>query len=72
MTAGFSPAELESLTRSVEQKKQRLEHDIHNYIKHKQEELCKYEQEVSDTRGLLSIFACIVLTGISLSRSIGN
>lgn len=55
MTPDFSPAQLESLTRSVEQKKQRLEHDIHNYIKRKQDELRNYEQEVPNTRSALSL-----------------
>ena len=55
MTPDFSPAELESLTRSVEQKKQRLEQDIKNYIKRKQDELRNYEQEVPNTCGALSL-----------------
>jgi transcription termination factor NusB len=42
----LSQAQLESLTRSVEQKKQKLEDDICQYIKRKQEELREYEQEV--------------------------
>ena len=42
----FSPAQLESLTRSVEQKKQKLEDDIREYIRRKQDDLRKYEREV--------------------------
>ncbi|KAF2875320.1 hypothetical protein BDV95DRAFT_485707 [Massariosphaeria phaeospora] len=43
---GYSPAQLESLSRSVEQKKQRLEQDIHDYIRRKQEELRDHEREL--------------------------
>ncbi|KAF2112567.1 hypothetical protein BDV96DRAFT_152710 [Lophiotrema nucula] len=41
-----SPAQLESLARSVEQKKQRLEADIRDYIRRKQEQLRNYEREL--------------------------
>jgi transcription termination factor NusB len=58
MAPDLSPAELESLTRSVEQKKQRLEHDISNYIKRKQDELRNYEQEVPYTCALPSLSPC--------------
>src|SRR5262245_27917607 len=47
---GFTTEQLESLTRSVEQKKQRLEADIDAYIKKKQRELAHYEQEVTCRR----------------------
>ncbi|PSN73936.1 hypothetical protein BS50DRAFT_466602, partial [Corynespora cassiicola Philippines] len=43
---GFSTAQLETLTRSVERKKQKLEGDINDYIRHKQEELRSYEREL--------------------------
>lgn len=43
---GFSTAQLETLTRSVERKKQKLEGDINDYIRRKQEELRSYEREV--------------------------
>ncbi|KAF2270119.1 hypothetical protein CC78DRAFT_507762 [Lojkania enalia] len=42
----FSPAQLESLTRSVELKQQKLEDDIRQYISQKQDELRKHEQEL--------------------------
>jgi transcription termination factor NusB len=42
----FSPQQLESLTRSVELKKQKLEADIRDYIQRQQEELRSYEREV--------------------------
>ncbi|KAF2477383.1 uncharacterized protein BDR25DRAFT_390039 [Lindgomyces ingoldianus] len=42
----FSPEQLESLTRSVERKKQKLQDDIHEYIRRKQDELRKYEREL--------------------------
>lgn len=43
---GFDAEQLETLTRSVELKKQKLEADIDAYIKKKQRELAQYEQEV--------------------------
>ncbi|KAF2180721.1 hypothetical protein K469DRAFT_269462 [Zopfia rhizophila CBS 207.26] len=42
----FSPEQLETLTRSVEEKKQKLEDDIKAYIQAKQEELGKYERQL--------------------------
>jgi hypothetical protein len=44
---GFSPAQLEDLTRSIEQKKQKLEDDINAYITRKQDDLRRYEREAS-------------------------
>lgn len=43
---GFSAEQLESLTRSVEQRRQKLEADINAYIRQKQEQLREYEREV--------------------------
>ena len=43
---GFSRAQLDALARSVELRRQQLEHDVQAYIKRKQDELRKYEQEV--------------------------
>lgn len=43
---GFSSEQLASLARSIERKKQRLESDIHAYIRRKQRELALYEQEL--------------------------
>lgn len=43
---GFSPEQLDALTRSVELKKQKLEDDIKQYIVRKQEELRNYEREL--------------------------
>ncbi|KAF2735968.1 hypothetical protein EJ04DRAFT_562917 [Polyplosphaeria fusca] len=42
----FSPQQLETLTRSVEQKKQKLEGDIREYIRHKQDDLHQYERKL--------------------------
>ncbi|KAF2277042.1 uncharacterized protein EI97DRAFT_376100 [Westerdykella ornata] len=44
--ADLSPEQLESLARSIEQKKQRLEDDIREYIRRKQDELRHYEREL--------------------------
>lgn len=44
---GFTSEQLASLTRSIELKKQKLESDIHAYIRKKQRELALCEQEVS-------------------------
>lgn len=43
---GFSHAQLEALTHSVEQRRQQLEKDIQDYIARKQDELRQYEQQV--------------------------
>ncbi|KAF2638587.1 hypothetical protein P280DRAFT_74443 [Massarina eburnea CBS 473.64] len=43
---GFATDQLESLSRSIEAKKQKLEADIDAYIKKKQRELAQYEQEL--------------------------
>lgn len=48
---GLSPQQFESLTRSIEQKKQQLEADINDYIRRKQDELLHYEQEVPSEYG---------------------
>jgi len=44
---GFSPAQLDALTRSIEQKKQQLEDEINAYIRRKQDDLRRYEREAS-------------------------
>jgi hypothetical protein len=49
---GFSSEQLATLARSIELKKQRLESDIHAYIKKKQRELHACEQEVRAFRAL--------------------
>jgi hypothetical protein len=46
--AGCSTEQLESLARSIEDKKQRLEADINAYIRQKQHELHLFQQEVCD------------------------
>jgi hypothetical protein len=43
---GFSREKLDALARSVELRRQQLEKDIQDYIKHRQDELRAYEQEV--------------------------
>ncbi|KAF2675744.1 hypothetical protein K458DRAFT_425268 [Lentithecium fluviatile CBS 122367] len=43
---GFSPEQLAGLARSIELKKQKLESDIHAYIRKKQRELALAEQEL--------------------------
>ncbi|CAO2651599.1 Nn.00g041690.m01.CDS01 [Neocucurbitaria sp. VM-36] len=43
---GFSTEQLDALARSVELRRQQLENDIKDYIKRKQDELRKYEQEL--------------------------
>ena len=43
---GFTTEQLESLSRSIEAKQQKLEADINAYIKKKQRELALYEHEV--------------------------
>ncbi|ORX96432.1 hypothetical protein BCR34DRAFT_180711 [Clohesyomyces aquaticus] len=42
----FSPEQLEALARGVERKKQKLEEDIQDYIRKKQDELRRYEKEL--------------------------
>lgn len=44
--SGFSQAQLEALTHSVEQRRQQLEKDIQDYIARKQDELRHYEQQL--------------------------
>lgn len=55
---GCSTDQLESLARSIESKKQRLEADINAYIQHKQHELHQFQLEVrilvSETRSGLT------------------
>jgi len=65
---GFSPVQLEQLTRSIEQKKQRLDDDINNYIRRKQDELRRYEQEVRCCMPLLVAEALLELIGLALRR----
>jgi hypothetical protein len=43
---GFSRHQIDALARSVELRRQQLEQDIADYIKHRQDELRAYEQEV--------------------------
>jgi hypothetical protein len=43
---GFSRDQIDALARSVELRRQQLEKDISDYIKHRQDELRAYEQEV--------------------------
>jgi hypothetical protein len=43
---GFKKEQLDALARSVELRRQQLEDDIRDYIKRKQDELRKHEQEV--------------------------
>ena len=43
---GVATEQLESLSRRIDAKKQRLEADIDAYIRRKQRELAQYEQEV--------------------------
>lgn len=43
---GFTTEQLDSLSRSIEAKQQKLEADINAYIKKKQRELALYEHEV--------------------------
>lgn len=44
--SGFSQAQLDALTHSVEQRRQQLEKDIQDYIARKQDELRQYEEQV--------------------------
>lgn len=44
---GCSPAQLDALNRSIEQKKQKLDDDINTYIRRKQDDLRRYEREAS-------------------------
>ncbi|KAH7065972.1 hypothetical protein BKA63DRAFT_168215 [Paraphoma chrysanthemicola] len=43
---GFSRKQLDALARSVELRRQQLEHDIQDYIRHRQDDLRSYEQEL--------------------------
>jgi hypothetical protein len=43
---GFTKEQLDALARSVELRRQQLEHDIHDYIKAKQDQLRRHGQEV--------------------------
>jgi hypothetical protein len=43
---GFTREQLDALARSVELRRQQLEQDIDDYIKHRQHDLRTYEQEV--------------------------
>lgn len=54
----FSPEQLESLTRNVERKKQKLEEEIKQYIEDKQEELKDYEREVPSAAHLRLQMTC--------------
>ncbi|KAF2197151.1 hypothetical protein GQ43DRAFT_475699 [Delitschia confertaspora ATCC 74209] len=46
----FSTAEFKDTIRKIEEKKRKLEDDIHRYIQKKQDQLHKYEQELLDQR----------------------
>lgn len=49
----LSPQQLETLARSIDEKKQRLEDDIRDYIRRKQDELRNYEREVLLSKTIL-------------------
>tara|TARA_R110002003_G_scaffold40_11_gene2738 strand:+ start:24430 stop:24669 length:240 start_codon:yes stop_codon:yes gene_type:complete len=55
---GFSREQLDALARSVELRRQQLENDIHDYIKHRQDDLRSYEQEVRRPPADIAAFVC--------------
>ena len=64
----LSPAQLQDLSRCVEQTKQKLEEDISHYITRKQHELRQYEREVCSQHRMPSLGSGALLKLIGLAR----